>query len=897
MAARLCSMAEPGQVLASEGVVHLARKVEGVRYLTGQVARLKGIEKPVRVIEVVPTDRGDSLLPRLRRRAKGRRWRRAALPLAAGVAALAALLVVRGGSDQATALADITHPRTIAVFDTRTGRYLRTVNAHVEDPGYLLADKNVWSLDNGEVLVIDPATYKVIKRIAVGDANYMSGGDGSLWIGSSKGPIVTRIDPVYGTTIKRLRLPTNDIQDWNHAPDGLVFAAGSLWVAHGFQALRRVDPVSGKVLHTWPLFGVKEVAAGDGAVFAASNDAGTLLRIDPSNNHIEWKTTLHPWIDQVLITGGYAWVTTNSDESLFKFDLGTGHLIKSIPTGSADSRMVAGGGAIWVENSRGGTVTRVDVATDATRTFHVGHAPAGLAVVGHELWVGLTPSPQDELKTVTGKVVNISLREDWLDGQSDPATTWGTSGQQLEYATQLKLYNYPDHSGAAGGVPVPEAATAMPQVSDGGRIVTIRVRPGFRFSPPSNAPVTAETFRYSIERAFALGNAPLFLPGLAGADDFTAGKARHISGLTAIGYTLTLHLTKPAADLAAVLASPFFSAVPVTTPFEQVNDPIPSAGPYYIVSHGWYVVVKRNPNYHGDRPQRLDAIVYRINLDTATAAAQAIDGRMDVVIDPEGNVLQPTGDLARRYGSAAEGHPRYLRYPIRGTHFITLNASRGPLRDVAVRRAINFAIDRPALAAVEGNFVTDHYLPTGMPGARLDDHVYPIDGPDVPSARRLMHGRRFALSLWTCDKDYCAQRARMLKAELGAIGITLRVRAFSDPYGHGRGYDLRDDGWVVDEFDPVNMLGPPLFGQPGYVDDPTFVSTGWQRRVEAADRLTPEDGRYAAFGRLELRLMRDAAPWAAYGQQVDRVFLSARVGCTVVSPVYGFDLGAMCLSG
>jgi ABC-type transport system substrate-binding protein len=346
-----------------------------------------------------------------------------------------------------------------------------------------------------------------------------------------------------------------------------------------------------------------------------------------------------------------------------------------------------------------------------------------------------------------------------------------------------------------------------------------------------------------------------------------------------------------------VLASPFFSAVPVGTPFEQVDDPIPSAGPYYIVSHGWYVIVKRNPNYHGDRPQRLDAIVYRINLDTATAAAQAIDGRMDVVIDPEGNVLQPTGDLARRYGSAAEGHPRYLRYPIRGTHFITLNAGRGQLRDAAVRRAINFAIDRPALAAVEGNLVTDHYLPPGMPGARLDDHIYPIDGPDVASARRLMHGRRFALSLWTCDKDYCAQRARLLKEELGAIGITLRVRRFSDPFGHGRGYDLRDDGWVVDEFDPVNMLGPPLFGQPGYLDDPTFVSARWQRRVEAADRLTPEEGRYAAFGRLEVRLIRDASPWAAYGQQIDRVFLSARVGCTVVSPVYGFDLGAMCVSG
>ena len=44
-------------------------------------------------------------------------------------------------------------------------------------------------------------------------------------------------------------------------------------------------------------------------------------------------------------------------------------------------------------------------------------------------------------------------------------------------------------------------------------------------------------------------------------------------------------------------------------------------------------------------------------------------------------------------------------------------------------------------------------------------------------------------------------------------------------------------------------------------------------------------------------MMRDASPWAAYGQQVERVFLSARVGCTIVSPAYGLDLAAMCVNG
>jgi ABC-type transport system substrate-binding protein len=43
----------------------------------------------------------------------------------------------------------------------------------------------------------------------------------------------------------------------------------------------------------------------------------------------------------------------------------------------------------------------------------------------------------------------------------------------------------------------------MPGVSDGGRTYAFIVRNGFAFSPPSGEPLTAETFRFSIERALS----------------------------------------------------------------------------------------------------------------------------------------------------------------------------------------------------------------------------------------------------------------------------------------------------------------------------------------------------------------------------------------------------------
>jgi class 3 adenylate cyclase/tetratricopeptide (TPR) repeat protein len=52
LAARLSSLAGPGEVLASEAVTHLARKVEGLRYGERGMAQLKGFADLVRVVEV-----------------------------------------------------------------------------------------------------------------------------------------------------------------------------------------------------------------------------------------------------------------------------------------------------------------------------------------------------------------------------------------------------------------------------------------------------------------------------------------------------------------------------------------------------------------------------------------------------------------------------------------------------------------------------------------------------------------------------------------------------------------------------------------------------------------------------------------------------------------------------
>jgi WD40 repeat protein/class 3 adenylate cyclase len=52
LAARLCSIAGPAEILASREVVHLARKVEGVAYVDRGTVQLKGLADPVHVIRL-----------------------------------------------------------------------------------------------------------------------------------------------------------------------------------------------------------------------------------------------------------------------------------------------------------------------------------------------------------------------------------------------------------------------------------------------------------------------------------------------------------------------------------------------------------------------------------------------------------------------------------------------------------------------------------------------------------------------------------------------------------------------------------------------------------------------------------------------------------------------------
>jgi oligopeptide transport system substrate-binding protein len=220
------------------------------------------------------------------------------------------------------------------------------------------------------------------------------------------------------------------------------------------------------------------------------------------------------------------------------------------------------------------------------------------------------------------------------------------------------------------------------------------------------------TFKSTIER---VTNPRLKSPlagdfsGIVGYRAYVTGKAREISGIVARGRTLTIRLSQPDGGFLAKLAAAGGAggagaacAVPRDTPAAGGMNDIPSAGPYYVASYTprQQVVLRRNPNYRGDRPRRLDQIVIAIGVDPALALEQVEAGAADFAVElPRG--AGPRLESAYGPGSEAAkaGRQQYFISEALGARYLHLNTSRLLFSGVRLRRAVNYAIDRPALAA------------------------------------------------------------------------------------------------------------------------------------------------------------------------------------------------------
>ena len=849
---------------------------------------------PVRPARLAPAGTGGA---GVEQPGKPRRPQRRRLLLAAAglLAVVAALVSVPISGSRNPAAPGMIQPGSVAFLDARSGRIVGDLPA---GPGVGFVRSGlgwIWEMENAGVLLqINRRTRHLTRSISVGvNAGDVAVGEGAVWITDANSQTLLRVGPQYGD-VTRIRLPAGGLSKPG-VGGGVAVGAGSVWVAQGLSRIARINPASGQIESSLPVADANVVAFGEGAVWVAASDLGTLTKIDPRTSAIAWSTRIGPWICCLAAGGGYLWAA--NDAGIWKLTT-DGRVLDTITTPSQTGNISFGDGALWVTNDAAGTVMRIDPRTDATSKYRVGHLLTGISIDGQTIAVSVHPTGQDLLAHLSGPVLQVR-DQDWFN-HTDPAVAAapGCGGQpweqQLQYATCARLLTFPDAPAPDGWRLVPEIAAAWPSLSPDGRTYTFRITPGFRFSPPSDQMVTATTFKYTIERALS--------PAL-GPDPPTLSVASDIAGLPAyLGRNIPSHLRHPGhqkypcdhADAPgarlpradrAVLLLPGADRHPGR--HERAPRTGSLGGPYYLSGNigGVVAVLRRNPDYRGSRPRRLAAIVYREQPRTGEAVAGIQAGQADFVAEPDPALAQQT-TVARHFGQPTAGHPRrYFMTPLLATDELAFDTRRGPFADPRLRQAVSYALDRPALAAALGDLATDHYLPPGMP-ASPERHVSPLTGSDLRQARALAGPRTERATLAVCSDPGCLKLGQIIQANLERIGLHIQLR----PYAGAIASATSQPG--------ANIVLARVFAP--YPDPVAFLKTALGGRF-AQDRLDnlarlDRSQRLAAAGQLELQLIRGPAPLAAIGTPAIPEFFSARVSCHITQPLqFGADLSSLCL--
>ena len=921
LAARLCGQAGPGEILASQEAVHMARKVEGVTYVDRGRVQMKGISEPVHVVRVV-AEEGDPatlLKPYVRAPTRRRSRRRPVVVALVSVLAVVAVLlpiILRGGGHE-TGFAP-----GMALLDAENGRSLAFIpRSVVKTPAEAIyADGHFWvlNLDPISFVEIEPKTGEVIAQIAspVDNVGYYAVDGNTLWVSAYEEPLLVKIAIDISREVGRFHLSQSPGDQGGSV--GVVVADGSVWVARRTCEMLRLDPRTGDVQRRFEnLCAPYAIAAGDGSVWTA------LGRIDTATNTVAISKASGNF-SYCAAGGGFGWMADETKGDVVKVDA-DGNVVATYPTGQGARAVSYSNGVLWVGNQDVGTVTGIDGVTGQMRSYHFDHplqsVAAGSGVVLVQLNEGATY--EDRIDALRGLVAKLLVQPGQLE-QLDPALQSNWLGFQVEYATCARLLRYADSGGANGATLQPEVAASMPHLSADGRKYTFTIRPGYRFSPPSDQKVTARTFAYSIERALSpkLGDPsapPLgaqFIDDIEGEQAYRNGTTQGISGLRAKGNTLTITLTAPTPDFLARLALPYFCPVPTDTAFvpggearpipgPAGEETVPSAGPYYVSDHfnGEYTILQRNPNYSGPRAHAFDAIALREGIDPGEAVARVEGGGWDGIVNLDDPTFDPAGALAERWGpasaNASRGDQRYFPVPLPpGVDALAFNSGRAPFADPSIRRAAALALDRSALAAHFGESPSAQLLPPDQPGYQDAGDPYKSDGADLAKARELMHGRLVTATLASyANCDSCDQWAATVKSQLAVIGITVRIEQLADLATAirkpGATFDLFNAYDTQDFADPATFL-TTMFGQD--VPD-SWLPSSVRKELDRMSSLTGE-ARVAAAATLAARLATNELPATGFGYPVNGQFFSARVGCRVFPPFgYGIDLAAMCVNG
>jgi branched-chain amino acid transport system substrate-binding protein len=470
LAARLCSLAAPGQILASETVISLAQTFEGVRFVEHR-KRLKGLEKPVRVIEVVP----EAELPPVPAAPRPSARRRGLLLLAAGALVLtgtvtAAILTLTRDSDESVESIG----NAIAAIDGDGGAVSYTEAGNTPST-IAVGEGAVWVLNAGDRTLskIDPETRRIVKTFGTGGTTTdLAVGEGAVWVGNGGKTAETlgsASQSAYTTSVSRLDPDSTAVTGTRVLPGGqapeaggystsrilgvsqLAAGAGGVWAINPDLSVSRIDPDTLELVARIPVTAPSAIAAGSEGVWVTGGEA-PLVQIDPRTNKVGQTIDLEVnGLAGLALGAGSVWATDLETGLLWRVEPGEDPSARTIDIGQGATAVAFGAGAVWVTNFVSDEVVRVDPDTnEVTARIPLAGTPPSVAAGAETAWVSIAGAPRGEVlpASVCGAVLGRTKKPDVLIASGLPLQ--GPSGEGVRIVADAVRFVLREHGFRAG---------------------------------------------------------------------------------------------------------------------------------------------------------------------------------------------------------------------------------------------------------------------------------------------------------------------------------------------------------------------------------------------------------------------------------------------------------------
>ncbi|WJX98592.1 ABC transporter substrate-binding protein [Curtobacterium sp. 458] len=436
-------------------------------------------------------------------------------------------------------------------------------------------------------------------------------------------------------------------------------------------------------------------------------------------------------------------------------------------------------------------------------------------------------SSDDASGTAKGGTLNILTTQTAF--HLDPATSQSLGITSMALVAR-RLTTWDVEPGKTAKV-VPDLATTTGKVSDDGKTWTYTLKDGLKFQDGS--PITTKDIKWGIERSFAptlTGGLSYHKSLLVGGDSYKGpfdGKTLD-SIETPNDKTIVFKLNAAYGDWPWIASMPAFAPVPEgegTNTGQYDLKPV-SSGPYQVQSNtqGSQVTLVRN-KYWSEKTDSVrtagpSKVVFKESQDPSTVTQTLIADNGDAK-DSFGAIYLGAAELNQvRSNPAAQD--RLATSKAGPITYMAINTQRGDLKDLKVRQALQYAVDRKSFRIAAGGAIAGTYASTlitpGIAG-RQDYDLYKTSATgDVDKAKSLLKEAgvsNLKLTLVTPNDSSTLAQAQALQAGLKRAGITVTLKpldddSFNQATTNGTDFDLSLSSWQPD-FPSANANLQPLY--------------------------------------------------------------------------------------